>query len=262
MAVPSPIPNQPYKWLTPQSASWPHSLNAIPNPPQALWCIWNTSLLNSWGIAIVGTRTPSEVGKQTARSIAQVLASEGYTITAGLCKGIDTEAHEGALTVGGKTIAVLVDIQIGSIYPRENRGLARRILDNGGLLIAEHALGESQTWSYESKRFGRELVARDRIQSGLSFCTIPVQAGVKSGTLHTIRSTREQGHGRIVRAPSLFTAREDVQLHPECYAGIHQAVRQGEFFSPADMTYQDAEGEWQSFLEFLRDYRLMPAHAE
>ena len=71
-------------------------------------------------------------------------------------------------------------------------------------------------------------MARDRIQCGLAFATIPVQAGIGSGTLHTIQSTRAQGHGRVVMAPMPY--QKDVFVAGEKYSGLYAEVRHEEFF--------------------------------
>ena len=88
--------------------NYPDLLKQIDDPPIVLYCKGNVSLLRQIkNIAIVGTRNPSPWGEDTAREIATVFCKRGYVIVSGLAKGIDTEAHVGALKVGGKTIAVL-----------------------------------------------------------------------------------------------------------------------------------------------------------
>ena len=97
---------------------YPQLLKNISNPPLVLF--HKGSLMDfSNCIAVVGTRNLSHYGHKMARKLSQELALEGYTIVSGLAKGTDTEAHCGALDVGGKTIAIMAN-DITEIYPAEN----------------------------------------------------------------------------------------------------------------------------------------------
>lgn len=145
---------------------YPKLLKKLGDPPIALYCKGNIDLLRiSNHIAIVGTRHPTEIGKKFARRIAEIFVDNGYGIVSGLAVGIDTEAHIGALDAKGKTIAVLAG-GLHSIFPKENTNLAHRIIENGGVLISEQAIG--------SPAFRAAFVQRDRIQSGLSLAVCPV----------------------------------------------------------------------------------------
>lgn len=102
-----------------------------------LYLLGNDKLLYTpQKIGMIGTRTPSQEVKQNAHSTAKKLAENGITIVSGLAKGCDTAAHEGALSAGGSTIAVL-PCGILSIYPTENRPLAQQI-GKKGLLVSEY----------------------------------------------------------------------------------------------------------------------------
>ena len=98
--------------------------------------------------------------------------------------GCDTLAHEAALAVNGSTTAILAG-GLDSIYPRENRGLAGRILNAGGLLISENPVF-TQTNKYN-------LVARDRLQGALGDATLVIQTSVKGGTMHAAKATLSAG---------------------------------------------------------------------
>lgn len=139
-------------------------------------------------VAIVGTRECSHYGHMMARRIARGIAKKGYTIVSGLARGVDTEAHCGALEVNqGKTIAVLAWMR--PIYPRENVELAKDIERNGAL-ISENYLKVTTGGS----RMGRaQFVDRNRITSGISRCLIVIEAGSTSGTLHQVRLSQNQG---------------------------------------------------------------------
>jgi DNA processing protein len=147
--------------------------------PEYLHCLGDISLLDSPCVAVIGTREPTERGYKIAHSIAAHLAELGCTIVAGLALGCDTAAHEGALSVGGKTIAAL-GTPLEQRYPVKNVGLKQRIVEQGGLLITEYdtEAGDGQ--------WGTRLYQRDLIQAAIAHVVIPVQAGKKSGTLHTV----------------------------------------------------------------------------
>ena len=97
----------------------------------------NTNLLKGKRIAIVGSRKLSEYGKKNALEFSEYLSKRGYTIISGLAKGIDSYAHLGAMKGKGNTIAVLPS-GINQIYPKENKFLAEKIVQNDGLLISEY----------------------------------------------------------------------------------------------------------------------------
>ncbi len=87
-------------------------------------------------VAVVGTRAPSEEGIEQASQMARLLAERGVAVLSGLARGIDAAAHEAALDVGGRTVAVL-GTGIHVIYPKENAGLAERIVNSGGALVSQ-----------------------------------------------------------------------------------------------------------------------------
>lgn len=138
--------------------NYPKLLKEIHDPPITLFCKGNIDLLNEEGIAIVGCRKATEYGKFISKEIAYCLARKNILIVSGLAKGIDANAHLGALCANGNTIAVLgcgVDIP----YPIENIELYKEII-NKGLIISEYIVGTAP----ESGNFP----ARNRIISGLS----------------------------------------------------------------------------------------------
>lgn len=110
-------------------------------------------------------------------------------IVSGLALGCDTAAHEGALKVGGATTAFLGG-GLDEIYPQENEGLARRIVERGGLLLSEYPVG-TQGNKYT-------LVARDRLQAGLAAATLVVQCSRHSGTMHASKATLSAGKPLLV----------------------------------------------------------------
>lgn len=86
---------------------YPKKLLSIYEPPKKLYVMGDDSILNEFGLGIVGTRNASLYGKKITKSLAFGLAKRGINIISGLARGIDTEAHKGTLIAKGKTIAVL-----------------------------------------------------------------------------------------------------------------------------------------------------------
>lgn len=153
-----------------------------PDAPLVLYWRGNMDALTKPGIAVIGTREPTPNGEKAGVHFAAEFAKRGYNIVSGLAIGCDTTGHQGALSVGGATTAFLANgLDWSSIYPKENLDLAKEIVDNGGILLSEYAIGQS------CGRYG--LVARDRLQAGLSYATIVVQTGIKGGTMHAVNAT-------------------------------------------------------------------------
>jgi DNA processing protein len=126
-------------------------------------------------VAIVGTRTPTTYGKDTAYRFACELAKNGVTIISGLARGIDTVAHEAALQAGGRTVAVLGS-GLNIIYPPENKALARKIVKHGAL-VSQFAVG--------TKPLGKNFLLRNELIVRLSLAVVIVEGRQKSGTLST-----------------------------------------------------------------------------
>lgn len=191
---------------------YPKLLRLISDPPIVLYCKGNISLLkNSKAVAIVGTREPSIEGIKYARGIARRFSNKGYTIVSGLAKGIDTEAHYGAIEVNGYTIAVLPS-GLDKITPKENQGLAQLILNKDGLLMSEYPL--------DTTVHPASFAKRNRIQTGLSLGVCPVQTNVKGGTQQTIKYARN--HKRF-----LFGVHPNEDI--EATKGIGQLINEGVF---------------------------------
>lgn len=178
------------------------------NFPSMLYASGNIDLLNSPQIAIVGSRNCSPGGAKTAYKFSSHLSNAGLTITSGMATGIDAQAHLGALSVSGRTIAV-TGTGLDRIYPSGNKRLAYAIHEKG-LLISEFVLGTGP----RSENFPR----RNRIISGLSVATLVVEATSRSGSLITAQQAVD--HGREVFAiPG--------SIHNPQARGCHKLIRDG-----------------------------------
>ena len=168
------------KW---SDADYPTNLRQIADPPPFLFVRGTATLTDSTCIAIVGARAASDIGRRMAQRLGLELAAKGFTVVSGLARGIDGEAHQGALDAHGKTLAVLgcgVDV----IYPGEHRKLAEAIIAGGGALISELPIG--------TQPLAENFPTRNRILSGLCLGVVIVEAAEKSGSLITARMALEQ----------------------------------------------------------------------
>ncbi|MBS1817441.1 MAG: DNA-protecting protein DprA [Acidobacteria bacterium] len=169
--------------LTRNDPEYPRQLAEIADPPTLLWAIGNPSVLSTPMVAIVGSRAGSSYALGVAERLASDLAARGLTVVSGLARGVDSSAHQGALSAGGVTVGVLgcgVDI----IYPREHEPLARAMCERGAV-ISELVPGTVPKPPF--------FPLRNRIISGLARAVVVVEAGQKSGSLITARCALEQG---------------------------------------------------------------------
>lgn len=170
--------------LTYADRFYPLSLKGIKDPPAVLYYKGSLIDLNEkLCIAVVGTRKMSEYGKRAAYKIGYELASAGVVVVSGMALGIDSVAACGAITAGGKTIAVL-GCGVDMVYPR-NHGKLKRIIENNGVVISELAPG--------TEPMGVNFPIRNRIISGLAQGTLVVEADEKSGAMITARAALLQG---------------------------------------------------------------------
>lgn len=164
--------------------NYPEKLRQIYAPPAKLYLLGDETILNKPSIAIIGCRQASDYGKKVAFRFAYELARQGIIVISGLARGIDTCSHLGSVRANGRTIAVLGS-GFGQIYPKENKGLCREIIQKGGAILTEYAP--------ESKPEKMHFPARNRLISGLSNGVLVVEAKEKSGTLITVDYALDQG---------------------------------------------------------------------
>ena len=181
--------------LTWEDEAYPRRLKEIDQPPPVLY--FRGALLpeDEWAVAVVGTRRVTAYGRQVTEELAAVLARNGVTVISGLARGVDSIAHQAALNVGGRTIAVL-GTGVDQIYPPENQRLADQILQQGAL-VSDYAVGTPPV--------GANFPPRNRLISGLSLAVVVVEAGQTSGALITASFAAEQGR-EVFAVPGNITA--------------------------------------------------------
>jgi DNA processing protein len=167
--------------ITLWDTEYPRRLRQIPDPPALLYGCG--VLPEEPYLAIVGARYPSEVGRTFTEKLAAQVAEAGVVVCSGLARGIDTAAHRGALKGVGKTVAIL-GCGLDHVYPRENKSLYEKVIEQGALL-SEYAPG--------TEPLPGHFPGRNRIISGLSKATLVVEAACNSGSLITAEFALEQG---------------------------------------------------------------------
>lgn len=188
--------------------NYPATLREIPDPPAVLYVQGEILPQDGLAVAIVGTRHATHYGRQTARRLSSTLARAGVTVVSGLARGIDSEAHAGALEGGGRTIAVLGSGLL-NIYPAENKDLAQRISCQGAV-ISENAT--------QAKPLRGSFPRRNRIITGLCQGVVVVEAGDRSGALISARLSMEQGR-EVFAVPGRVDSRSS--------RGCHRLIRDG-----------------------------------
>lgn len=183
-----------YTILTLEDRKYPSYLRESFDPPCVLYCAGKVDVLEEFSVSIVGARKPTPYGRAVAEKLACDLATRGMVIVSGLARGIDSVAHWGALQ-GGKTVAVMGS-GLDVTYPRENRKLFEKIIENGAV-ITEFPL--------KSPPLGYHFPMRNRIISGLSLAVVVVEASKRSGSLITARLALEQNR-EVMAVPGNTTS--------------------------------------------------------
>jgi DNA processing protein len=187
---------------------YPPLLAQTAGAPAVLFVQGSLDSLLSPQLAMVGSRSPTAAGRTTAREFAAWFSRAGLTVTSGLAVGIDAASHEGALLVGGLTIAVF-GTGLDRIYPPEHAALAARIRERGALV---------SEFPPRTQPLPKNFPRRNRIISGLSFGTLVVEAARESGSLITARLAGEQGR-EIFAVPG--------SIHSPVSRGCHKLIREG-----------------------------------
>ncbi len=177
--------------------AFPSLLAAIHDPPPTLFVRGSAdaTLLDQPAVALVGARACSSYGRSVTRSLARDLAAAGLVVVSGMARGIDGEAHRGALDARGVTVAVL-GCGVDRDYPAAHSELALRICDSG-LVVSEYEPGvEPAPWRFP---------ARNRIIAGLCRATVVIEARERSGALITADFALEEGR-EVLAVPGEITS--------------------------------------------------------
>jgi DNA processing protein len=187
--------------LTILDQEYPHVLRAINNPPPLLYIKGTLKREDELAIAIVGSRASTYYGKRQAEKFSRNLVKRGFTIVSGMARGIDTVAHDAAIQEGGRTIAFLGS-GINVVYPKENRQLMQRIIENGAVLTE---------FPLDTEPIAVNFPQRNRLISGMSLGIVVIEATLRSGTFITVKWALDQGKevfalpGDTVRKTSMGT---------------------------------------------------------
>ena len=194
-------------FITTRDPGYPRLLKEINDPPIGLYRKGSYDFAQPC-IAIVGSRRTTLYGQGVAKKLGADLARLGFCVVSGLARGIDTAAHEGALSVGGKTAAVL-GCGIDIVYPPENLSLYRQIEEHGAIL-SEFPFG---------RRADRQsFPMRNRVVAGMCEAIVVVETDVSGGSMITARFAGEQGR-LIFAVPG--------RIDQNTSAGCHQLIRDG-----------------------------------
>jgi len=187
---------------------YPRMLHEIHDPPGVLFVKGGIERQDVLAIAIVGTRHATRYGLKQAERLAASLARAGLTVVSGLARGVDAAAHRGALSAGGRTLAVLGS-GVLNVYPPEHAQLAAEVVEHGALLSESPPRAAPMAGVFPQ---------RNRIISGLALGAIIVEAGDRSGALITARLAMEQGR-EVFAVPGPVDSRAS--------RGCHRLIRDG-----------------------------------
>jgi DNA processing protein len=209
-----------FRFVGRSEPDFPQALRELHDPPPGLFLRGSAEpqLLSEPAVAIVGARSCSSYGAQVARMLGRELAGAGLVVVSGMARGVDGEAHRGALEAGGATVAVL-GCGVDRDYPAAHAHLARGICGTG-LVVSEYAPGvEPAPWRFP---------ARNRVIAGLALATVIVEARERSGALITADFALEEGR-EVFAVPGEITS--------TLSAGTNALLRVGAtpLTSPADV---------------------------
>jgi DNA processing protein len=236
-----------HRFLPRSSPGFPPLLRAIHDPPPGLFLRGSAEadLLSRPAVAVVGARACSGYGASVARSLARDLAGAGLVVVSGLARGIDAEAHRGALEAAGATVAVL-GCGIDRDYPAAHAELARRVADSG-LIVSEYAPGvEPAPWRFP---------ARNRIVAGLCAATVAVEARERSGALITTDLALEEGR-EVFAVPGEITSALSAGTNALLKLGATPLTSAGDVLASFGIEAVRVESERSPLLE------LLPASAD
>jgi DNA processing protein len=163
--------------------TYPASLREIYDPPIVLYVKGELSAKDKNAVAMVGSRQTTHYGVETSRKLAYQLAYVGVTVVSGGARGIDTAAHQGALSAKGRTVCVL-GTGINIVFPPENQELFERIAASGAVVTQ---------FPFNRKGDRQSFAIRNRIVAGMTLGSVVVEADLHSGALITANFATEYG---------------------------------------------------------------------
>jgi DNA processing protein len=187
---------------------YPELLRQIYDPPFVLYVKGELSAKDKNAVAIVGSRTTTHYGVEVARKLAYQLAYLGVTVVSGGARGIDSAAHQGALSAKGRTIAVL-GTGINLIFPSENADLYERIAANGAVITQ---------FPFNRPPDKQSFPIRNRIVAGMTLGTVVVEANLSSGALITSNFANEYGR-QVFAVPGRIDSPRS--------KGCHELIKKG-----------------------------------
>jgi DNA processing protein len=236
-----------HRFLPRSSPDFPPLLRAIHDPPAGLFLRGGAEpeILSGSGVAIVGARACSGYGGSVARSLGRDLAAAGLVVVSGLARGVDAEAHRGALEASGSTVAVL-GCGIDRDYPAAHAELARRVAEKG-LIVSEYAPGvEPAPWRFP---------ARNRVVAGLAAATVVVEARERSGALITADLALEEGR-EVFAVPGEITSVLSAGTNGLLKLGAAPLTASADVLASFGIEPEPVEGDGSPLLE------LLPASAD
>jgi DNA processing protein len=236
-----------YRFLPRSAPGFPPLLRAIHDPPAGLFLRGGSEpeILSQPAVAVVGARACSGYGASVARNLGRELAAAGLVVVSGLARGIDAEAHRGALEGEAPTVAVL-GCGIDRDYPAAHAELARGVAD-AGLIVSEYAPGvEPAPWRFP---------ARNRIVAGLCAATVVVEARERSGALITADLALEEGR-EVFAVPGEITSSLSAGTNALLKLGAAPLTSAGDVLASFGIELEPVQGERSPLLE------LLPASAD
>jgi DNA processing protein len=208
--------------------NYPALLREIYDPPLVLYVKGTLTAKDKNAVAMVGSRQTTHYGIETARKLAYQLAYVGVTVVSGGARGIDTAAHQGALSAKGRTIAIL-GTGINFIFPTENAELFERIVANGALITQ---------FPFNRPADKQSFPIRNRIVAGMTLGTVVVEANTTSGALITANMAVEAGRqifavpGRI-DSPRSKGCHDLIKKGAKLCEGVEDILSEFEYLFPA-----------------------------
>lgn len=219
-----------------KESTYPRELLKLKSPPLNLYVEGNFELLNKEIIAIVGSRNCSEYGWKQAKKFSTALSQNGICIISGLAIGIDSISHISAMNNVGRTIAVL-GAGFNNIYPKENKELFNKILENNGCVISEYPPEEK----VNTKNFPR----RNEIISALAFGVLVIEAGYRSGSTITANLAFKQGK-KVFSIPSNIDSKLGIGTNSLIQKGAKLVTNVKDILREINMNKcKDIEQEWK-----------------